>query len=188
MKIFNFGLPRTGTTSLHNFLLSNNIDSIHTNNGLIETIYPIEYNNFLQDKPNNLLSKLINQHTAFGDLPWYSLYEKIISDSYGDKDIYFLATYRDPNDWYESMKKIRQYMFYPNNTKLYHKYIYGDLIQTMKKKDLITFFHNHYNSLIETTQKYGKKLFILDLKDIQNIVDTLSKIITIHNYYYPKIS
>mgnify|MGYP003325862154 CR=1 FL=1 len=55
IKIFNFGLPRTGTTSFHLYMKNNAFKSVHTNDGFINKCFPKDYFDFL----NDTISKII---------------------------------------------------------------------------------------------------------------------------------
>ena len=66
LKIFNFGLPRTGTTSVHNFLSQLGYKSVHTNDGFINKCFPKDYFNFTNDNlENNIINQFINNYEVF---------------------------------------------------------------------------------------------------------------------------
>jgi len=186
LKIFNFGLPRTGTTSFHNFILSNNIRSLHSNKDEIDRIFPIEYSNYIEDKPS-LIDNYIESYSCFNDCPWYSLSEKIISKYYQNKNIYFVATIRDHKDWIISFTKIQKWLMKSPNNILYHTYIYGDIVKDIRlnQNKLIDFYHKFYMQLDILQNKYNVKITRLDLSDTTKIVQIIQQIIPIFNTEYP---
>ena len=111
VKIFNFGLPRSGTTSFHLFMKENGYKTVHTNDGFINKCFPTDYFEFIQDSnnlDNNLIEKYISDNEVFSDLPWYSykLRKKIIEKYKNNPNVYFVATTRKKEDWIRSIKTI----------------------------------------------------------------------------------
>ena len=186
MKIFNFGLPRTGTTSFHQFLLKNNIKSVHTNDGLIKYIYPIEYYKF-KNNEHSILNDIIDKNEAFNDLPWYSLSEEIVREY--KKNSLFFATTRDPADWVRSIKKIRKHMFDYQQVADYHLEIFDGLItpnSIASDEMLFEFFENHNQKIKNLCQLNEIKIEFLNLNDTKKIVNILKKNINIISENYPK--
>lgn len=186
MKIFNLGLPRTGTTSFHNFLLKNKIKSIHTNDGLIKYIYPAEYYKFKNNEPS-FLDYFIENNDAFSDLPWYSLSDELLNRY--KKNALFFATTRDAASWVKSIKKIKKHMFEYEQISNYHFEAFNGIItknSTGADELLLEFFKNHNNKLIQLSKSQKIEIEFLDLNDTKNIVRTLKNKINIINEEYPK--
>lgn len=184
MKIFNFGLPRTGTSSFHQFLLNNKIKSIHTNDGLIKYIYPEEYNKFKKDE-KSILDYIIYKNDAFGDLPWYSLYEEIIKKH---NNALFFVTTRDAKHWAASIKKIQKHMFAYDEMSNYHLEFFKGLIQKntiADEKKLINFFNENNEKILYCSKKYNVEINFLNLDDIDCLLNTLKNKIKIFNLRYP---
>ncbi len=184
IKIFNFGLPRTGTTSFHNFLLNNNVKSLHSNGDEIDQIYPIEYFNYLNNKPS-IIDNYIDQYSAFSDCPWYSLAKKIVCNYHQNPNVYFVATFRSDHNWSRSFLTIKHECFKTTKNSQYHKFIYKKVLKTTDHKKLHNFYFRFYNNLELIAKKYNSKITKLDLSDTTKIVEIMEKIIPVFNTEYP---
>lgn len=189
-KIFNFGLPRTGTTSFHNFMLICGFNSVHTNDGFINIIYPHDYNNYINDidMENNNIQKYINEYEVFSDLPWYSikLRNKIIEKYSNDDNVIFVCTIRNKNEWINSIKKIIPCII-SKAEKEFHNMEYDN--------SLIFFSHNIDKKLEEYYDKFyssmDERVIKLWLNDTNEIKMKLSKILDdekILDYDYPYVN
>lgn len=80
IKFFNFGLPRTGTTSFHLYMKNNAFECVDTNDGFINKCFPKDYFDFLNDKnlQNNSISCHINKYQVFSDLVHYFCREQCL--------------------------------------------------------------------------------------------------------------
>jgi Sulfotransferase domain len=193
IKIFNFGLPRTGTTSFHTFMEKNGFNSLHSNDASIEYIYPDEYNKFKNNK-NSAICKIINKYQVFSDLPWYSLYDDIFKIYHSDQSCYFVATTRNVEKWCKSIKKLRHWIPDKNtNSYKYHDNIYNGLLTSLYNDNdplfdekLKIFFNEHYENLIKIANFYKRDILFLDLEDTESIKKKLSNIFGCIPYDYPK--
>jgi len=206
MKIFNFGLPKTGTTSFHYFLLRNGVKSLHANRGQINFLYPTEYNRYIEGIYSEL-DKYIEKFEAFSDLPWFSLADTVIERQ--KEDSVFFATYRKPHLWVKSFFYMKIDNWYGNGkllrTALRQKKMgktienqnvvdYFDKILQIKglhitPSQLISFYDNHYKKLQRLADKHGCKITILDYsKNTKNIVEQLEEVITIKDRKYPHMN
>ncbi len=183
MKIFNFGLPRTGTTSLHTFFVNNEIKSLHSNDGEINQLYPKEYKKYISGK-QSLLDLYISEYEAFGDLPWYSLAETILSQD--NPDYYYVATYRKEEDWPSSFRSVTYWFKETRTTEMYHRYVFGKLIDNLQDENrLIDYYKWFYENLKQLADKYNKQIRILDMDNTSEIVEQLGEVITIKDRNYP---
>lgn len=189
-KIFNFGLPRTGTTSFHNFMLLCGLNSVHTNDGFIDLIYPNDYNNFVNDidLENNNIQNYINNYDVFSDLPWYSvkLRNKIIEKYSNIDDVIFVCTIREKNEWINSIKKIIPCII-SKSEKDFHKMEYDNAL-TLDCFNIDKRLEEYYNTFYSSM---GKNVIKLWLNDIDDIKIKLSKILNdekILNYKYPYLN
>ena len=185
MKIFNFGLPKTGTFSFHRFLFNNGIRSIHTNDGFIEHIYPDDYYKF-KNNERSILDYIIDKNDAFGDLPWYSLSEEIIK-KYREKSLFFVTT-REARLWAKSIVKIHCHMFTSQEISSYHSEVFCGLItknSIASDKKLINFFNEYNEKIIEFSKKHNVEVQFLKLDDIEGIKKILKSKINIINETYP---
>lgn len=206
MKIFNFGLPKTGTTSFHYFLLKNGVESLHANRGQINFLYPTEYNNYIEGE-YSILDKYIEKFEAFSDLPWFSLADTVMERQ--KENSVFFATYRKPNLWAKSFYDMKIDNWYGNGSPLRSELRRTKYCKTTKNKNvvkyfdevlqfkeysfsdeqLITFFNNHYEKLQGLADKHGCKIQILDCsRNTKNIVEQLEKVITIKDSKYPHMN
>lgn len=112
--IFNFGLPRTGTTSFHMYMQKQGYQSAHTNDGFIEKCFPEQYNNFINGikLEENIIMQYIHKYDVLSDLPWYStqLRNKIIEMYKNDPNAIFVCTTREHNAWINSIKILKKYI------------------------------------------------------------------------------
>lgn len=187
MKIFNFGLPRTGTTSFHLYMLSNSFNSVHTNDGFINNCFPKDYYNFLNDEDlsTNSISCHINKYDVFSDLPWYSvkLRNKIIQKYKDDLNVYFVYTIRDKKSWIKSIRKIIPYINSPAE-KQFHEMEYNGVLSEINDDQLGIFYDKFYSEL-----KADKNIHELSLDNIENLKNTLNKLFNTNiNMEYPKVN
>ena len=119
-KLFNVGLPRTGTTSLASCLSELGLRSMHANQGEIETIYPEAYEGFRSGTNTTAVDALVDANDSFGDLPWFSLAPSLMrkyapsgaaprtDGEYSlpkvDASAIFVATKRPVDDWVPSFR------------------------------------------------------------------------------------
>lgn len=188
IKIFNFGLPRTGTTSFHIFMEKNGFNSMHTNDGYINKCFPKDYFDFLIDKniSNNLIDSYIKKYQVFSDLPWYSLKlrQKILNKYKNDPNVYFVYTTRSKEKWINSIKKIIPHIK-TKSDKLFHKMEYNSILhKNVKNSDLDKFYDEFHLEL-----KENKNIYELSLEDVESIKSTLNKLFnTDINMQYPEVN
>jgi hypothetical protein len=189
-KIFNFGLPRSGTTSFHNFMLTNGFNSIHTNDGFIDKVYPNDYNNFINDidLENNIIAKFINNYNVFSDLPWYSikLRDKIIDKYKNDKNVIFVATIRDKKEWIKSIKKIIP-CIKSEAEKNFHDMEYNGIL-TNNCIDIDEKLDKYYENFYSSIDQYVIKLWLNDTDDIKKNISELINDDKIVNNLYPHMN
>lgn len=186
MKIFNFGLPRTGTTSFHRYMLSNSFNSVHTNNGFINICFPDDYYNFLNDidLSNNYISCHINKYDVFSDLPWYSvkLRNKIIQKYKDDPNVYFVYTIRDKKSWIKSIRKIIPHIN-QSASKQFHEMEYNGNLSELNDDQLDIFYDKFYSEL-----KADSNIHELSLDNIDVLKNTLNKLFNTNiNMEYPHV-
>jgi len=92
VKIFGIGLPRTGTTSLHNALKSLGIKSKH---------FPFKLYTSFDDK-------LLGDYDLFVDSPIQLIY-KLLDDKFPESK--FILTTRSLDSWLESMEWLFEHGF-----------------------------------------------------------------------------
>jgi hypothetical protein len=188
MKVFNFGLPRTGTTSFHMYMKDNGFDSVHTNDGFIDKCFPNDYFDFLLDKnvDTNSISNHIENHQVFSDLPFYSakLREKLINKYKNDPNVVFVYTTRSKEKWVESIKKIIPHIK-STSEKAFHKMEYNNiLVENVKDSDLRKYYDEFHSEL-----KLNTNIYPLSLEDIEDIKITLNKLCnTDINMKYPSLN
>lgn len=189
MKIFNFGLPRTGTTSFHRFLISNDIHSLHSNRGEIKKIYPNEYIKYLNDEPS-LIDEYIEEYEAFNDLPWYSLAKKIIEKHHKDTDIYYVCTFRPSiHRWHKSIKTIIN--DFRSSAIQYHRYVYGNHLNDLHDLTYAqNIYKNHYINLQNLAKKYDINIHVVDFNDTNSIIKILEESmgLKLYNKIYPHVN
>lgn len=182
VKIFNLGLPRTGTTSFHEFMKANDLKSCHTNDGFIHKCFPKDFFDFIEGKyKNNSIYKYIEDYDVFSDLPWYSrfLRNSLLNLKLPDTKIFFVATIRDVNSWVESIKTIKV-PIQREKTELFHTLEFGDVFlkNTFNNEQLKHIYLNFYNDLPDTVIR-------LPLDDSDHIIELINKIVIIKNKNYP---
>ena len=197
-KLFNVGLPRTGTTSLHECLTEWGLRSFHANDGTIDTIYPEAYEAFESGSPAPGVEELINGHDAFGDLPWFSLADVLLQR---DANATFVATRRPVADWLPSFRNHVMKWVYSittiNNTVInsksyaYFQAVFGDDIftptsyvdalaaDTSALDALLTVrFEAHYEELQRAVDAANATLHILDLEEVETFPEKLRALIS----------
>lgn len=198
LKIFNFGLPRTGTTSFHFFMKKLGFKSLHSGNGVINDIFPSNYFNFVknQNDPRNILNKLIYRNEVFSDLPWYSnaLMNVLIKKYENDPNVKFVATIRNKESWLNSIKKLNS----PNwingaGSVEFHKYEYNGIFdkysefcETELNQLLGDYYNKHYELLKELCADY----LLLNIDNINELKSNITMLLPekesdINNIEYP---
>jgi hypothetical protein len=187
-KIFNFGLPRTGTTSFHNFMQNNGYKSVHTNDGFINEVFPEHYFDYISDKnlEKNIIERFIDSYDVFSDLPWYSikLRDKIIEKYKNDPNVIFVATIRDKTKWIESIKKIIPCIKSDSEIK-FHDYEYN---QILKKNVTDIELSNYYDDFYASLDNCVVKLSLEDTDEIKFILSEILKDTKINNMKYPHLN
>ncbi len=178
VKIFNFGLPRTGTTSFHLFMKENGYKTVHTNDGFINKCFPKDYFEFIQDSnnlDNNLIKKYISDNEVFSDLPWYSykLRKKIIEKYKNNPNVYFVATTRKKEDWIRSIKTIIPHIK-SESEKQFHEMEYNGILKEGVTDDKLSVFFDEFHSNMD------KNIILLSLENTKSIKKNLSKITKIN--------
>ncbi len=179
-KLFNLGLPRTGTTSLHECVQQLGLRSLHANhNNTIETLYPAAYEAFASGQDSPKISALLAENDAFGDLPWFGLHSALLSN-YGknaSSPAVFVATTRNLTQWLPSFRwHVMRWVWPKTGGQGYFRSVFGDDIFTDDAQqraksaetsdlDLLLSrrFHAHYAALHREAKKAGVELHILDL-------------------------
>jgi predicted transposase YbfD/YdcC len=156
-KIFQIGFNKSGTTSIHQFFLDNNILSIHWDAGkLSKTIH----NNFLSGNP---LLKGYEDYQAFTDMEhnkdgggfFYSAekYFKELDQSYPGS--LFILNFRDIESWIKSRINHGRYLFNTMNEN-------NTTEEEVKEK-----WKDEYKNHIQNVLEYFKErdnLLVLELK------------------------
>ena len=131
-KIFGIGLSRTGTTSLHELLVTLGYRSIH----------------FVHDLVDNPASEIVNAYDALMDTPIPQFYP-VLDKKYPNSQ--FILTTRHKEKWLDSMKWLfthgKVIWNWPESTHEYHLMFYGT--RTFNKKILSDHFDNfHHQAFI----------------------------------------
>ena len=172
IKVFNLGLPRTGTTSWHMYMQSARLNSLHSNHGEINKLYPHELQKFRSGAPS-AVDVLIEQFDSMGDLPWYDLAEELVGRSSQHPDWRFVASTRDVSSWIRSIEAIvLPFVFdHPRTSALwrYHDERWnGTLTRVMAQEErssrLRTKFERHYRTL----RALGAPIHFVDLRSSAN--------------------
>tara|TARA_B100001093_G_C26722745_1_gene968580 strand:+ start:427 stop:1014 length:588 start_codon:yes stop_codon:yes gene_type:complete len=192
IKIFNFGLPRTGTTSFHLYMKNNAFNSVHTNHGFINKCFPKDYFDFLNDEnlQNNSISLHINKYQVFSDLPWYSfkLRKKIIDKYKNDPNVYFIYTTRNKQTWIKSIKKIIPYIK-SKSEKEFHKMEYNGILSNKHNDADINISLDKFYDTFHAELKANENIYELSLDDIDSLKSTLHNLFdTDINMTYPKVN
>ena len=104
VKVFNFGLPRTGTTSFASYTREMGLRTLHSNQGQITRLFPEELAKFRSGVASRV-DALVSEFDAFGDLPWYALAEPLMKRA--EPGWVFVATYRrDFAAWVDSLESV----------------------------------------------------------------------------------
>lgn len=180
-KIFQIGFNKCGTTSLHNFFLSNNLKSIHWDRSRLAKKINHNYNNNLP------LLKGYEQYNCFTDMEslndnifiYLSLYKELDKQYPNSK---FILNIRNKENWINSRIKHRNYL------KIYQK------ITGLTKEGVITHWNQIWDEHINNVQEYftNRKLDLL-VFDIENdspdkLIDFMSTFIIIKNNQFKKLN
>ena len=190
VKIFNFGLPRTGTTSLHECLTELGLKALHSNHGEIEDLFP-EYDMFKRGMPAPRFEDALQDNDAFGDLPWFALFENLMSrygPDAGSAPGIFLATKRPMADWLPSVRDHALHWVTPDrpgDTGFWKSYFGEEIVaeaqadgSTTKLDELLgARWHEHYAQLEAAAAKNNVAVHTLDLSDAAQIPSRLATIL-----------
>lgn len=150
-KIFGIGLPRTGTTSLHNALKVLGLKSKH---------FPFELYN-----SDNL--SLVDKFDAFEDSPIPLIYEKLDVEFPNSK---FILTTRSLNSWLNSMKWLFEHgsvIWKPS----YKVYMYRKEFLGCSNFDRIILerkYHEFHNQVNEYFKNREEDLLIMNIEENAN--------------------
>lgn len=197
LKIFNFGLPRTGTTSFHQFMQKIGLKSIHTNDGYINRVFPHDYNQFIladntDDLSQNQIQQSILNNQVFSDLPWYSIFlQKKLMEKYSDDpNIVFVCTIRQKEKWIQSIKKIIPCIITKAERDFHQMEYHGILTSHLTETELNNRLSDYYDSFYEHIKKY-KQILLLPLENTEEIKSILFSLLNnpmILNIKYPHLN
>ena len=165
-KVFNVGLHRTGTKSVHELLLRSDVVSVH---------WPvlckgINYEDMVAGRENDrpfvaaTLAPLIDEVTAVSDVPIPALYD-LLDAAYPNSG--FIAIFRSPFDWVRSVRShVGTRDLHPFERVQYWRYLPDHPTSLCEVDDatLYAMFLTHYRDLLSYFQNRNKLLF-LDLKE-----------------------
>ena len=164
-KVFNVGLHRTGTKSVHELLLRSDVRSVHWPvlcNG-------INYEDLVAGRENDrpfvaaTLAPLIDEVTAVSDVPIPALYD-LLDAAYPNSG--FIAIFRSPFDWARSVRShVGTRDLHPFERVQYWRYLpHPTSLREIDDATLYAMFLTHYRDLLSYFQSRNKLLF-LDLKE-----------------------
>lgn len=158
-KIFGIGLPRTGTTSLHNALKLLGIESKN---------FPFRIY-FSIDDP------VLSKYNAFIDSPIPFLYREL-DKKYPESK--FILTTRPLDSWLLSMKWMFEYgsvkWRWSNNVHKYHKEFLG--CDSYDREILENKYHKYHEEVVEYFKNREKDILIMDIDinaNFQNLCEFL---------------
>ena len=171
-KIFSIGFHRTGTRSLHTFLQSLGLNSVHWPTVVDGVSYETRVIPYLRDRRMIVaaLAPLIESRDAFNDVPFAALYKEL-AEAYPSAK--FILIRRDVDQWWESVTRhwhLAERGFRsldPYEYIQYDRYVDGDLkYVTLQHRDILTGAHRSH--LKETEAYFADKrdrFLPVDLKD-----------------------
>ena len=165
-KVFNVGLHRTGTKSVHELLLRSGVISVH---------WPVlckgvNYEDPVAGRENDrpfvaaTLAPLIDGITAVSDVPIPALYD-LLDASHPNSG--FIAIFRNPFDW---VRSVRSHVGFrdldPFERVQYWRYLSGQPTSLREVDDatLYAMFLTHYRDLLSFFRNRDNLLF-LDLQE-----------------------
>ncbi len=147
MKVFGIGFHKTGTTSLAQALRSLGY-SVTGPNGVND---PNIANNALA-----IANKLVWEYDAFQDNPWPILYKEMYQQF---PDAYFIATFRDPEKWINSLLR----HFGSNSTPM-RSWIYGVGCPKGNEGIYLERYKRHYLELDKFFKEKQKSILKMNLE------------------------
>lgn len=165
-KVFNVGLHRTGTKSVHELLLRSDVRSVHWPvlcNG-------INYEDLVMGLENDrpfvaaTLAPLIADVTAVSDVPIPALYD-LLDAAYPNSG--FIAIFRTPFDWVRSVRShVQDRDLHPFERVQYWRYLSGHPTSLRGVDDtaLYTMFLTHYRDVLSYFRGRDNLLF-MDLQE-----------------------
>jgi len=165
-KVFNVGLHRTGTKSVHELLLRSDVKSVH---------WPVLCNGVNYEDPiagresdrpfvAATLAPLIEDIAAVSDVPIPALYD-LLDAAYPNSG--FIAIYRSPFDWVRSVRShVNTRDLHPFERVQYWRYLPGQPTSLREVDDatLYAMFLTHYRDILSFFRDRNTLLF-LDLQE-----------------------
>eukprot|EP00966_Prymnesium_polylepis_P223769 5177417-Prymnesium_polylepis.1 len=109
VKLFNVGLPRSGTTWFHAAMKLSGLRSLHCNEADgCQSIDKSKLNAAFENGDTAYIRAVISKFDAFSDLPWYNHAEEM-RRLMPNSPVY-LATIRPYSDWSRSVRPLLPYM------------------------------------------------------------------------------
>lgn len=177
-KIFNLGLPRTGTSSLNACLVELGLRGLHSNHGQIEGWFPEPYDALVAGQDSGALGQALSANDAFGDLPWFTLAETLMR-RYANESAVFVATRRPLAEWLPSFRHhVMRWVTPDPGSKSYayfQRALGGDVITPTSHDDamladtadldakLEARFERHYADLERAAAAHRVELHVLEL-------------------------
>lgn len=199
-KVFNFGLPRTGTTAFAACMSELGLRSVHANmDDSIEQWFPGPFDALASSRPS-VLDTVLDSNDAFGDLPFFSpeLVQPLLSRFSNGSIV--VATTRPRDDWIQSFRTnvvslVARSGFASDavcrsNCFAYFQHAFGKDVfndeshTTCCKGDysalearLGQIFDDHYSTLQQAAARNGATLHVLDLADAESLPATISELL-----------
>jgi len=151
-KIFEIGLPKTGTTSLKSAFQMLGITQL----GWAPTLYKL-----FKRKGTKALLNDINRKQAFSDGPWHDCDYKILDQNFPNSK--FIILERDNDDWIRSKEKHESPLH--NNNDINGDWLYKEWITDREnyiKKEL-SFKENKYKEIKEYFKDRPNDLLVMDI-------------------------
>lgn len=145
-KLFNLGLPRTGTTSFSGAASIAGFRSLHSNRGEIEFLFP-DIPLFETGRPSRF-DLVIDRYDVFSDLPWYAM-AKTLARAFPSAS--FVATTRCPEKWCQSILKIRPHIITEVEVE-FHRAFFETAIFDGDSAKLMDIYECHMAQIRKITQ------------------------------------
>lgn len=154
-KAFVIGMPKTGTSSVRDFLKANG--SRH-----LTIFHPVTAR--WQAGDHAYLERCIAHYNSFDDRPWnkMDMIERLMQRDTADR---FILTIRDPNVWFDSRNRYNQRFGYPPTP------------EEQRRETIETVYLPHYDRCRALAKQYGKQILEIDVtqeqRSAEKIVDFL---------------
>lgn len=163
-KVFNVSKPRSATQSMNEFLNNLGYRSMHWIPNHIDD----DYDSFTSEKDMiDAITPLEETFNAFNDFPYTILYDHF-ANKYPDAQ--FIMINRDPDDWYNSFKRLLINKGTASDSRLltnFEKVYYGKYIEIdyekqtqLSKKQFIEFYEAHKKEVENYFSGTGRLLSI----------------------------